>query len=122
MTTHTYPNSLVNRVTEAVRKRGAATLDDMQQDFPGLTRKQLHAALCNSRDRRLLRVKSRGNARSGTQSVWEVGANQPPKKKREPLRPVASVWDWAYREEWQGQWPPLMPGRSFTPLGEWGAD
>lgn len=122
MTTHIYPNSLVTRITEAVRRRGTATLDDLAQDFPGQTRKQLHSALCNSRDRKLLRVKLRGSAKAGVQSVWEPGANKPPKKKRDALYPVATVFDLAYAEEWQGPWPPLAPGRSFTPLGEWNAD
>lgn len=122
MTTSTFPFSLVSRVVEAVRNRGTATVDDMVQDFPGETRKALHAALSNARDRKVLRVKERGHR--SRLSVWEETPEAERvvfrKKPEAPvLQPVASVFDLAYRAPWQGQWPPGAAGRRIDRLGPW---
>lgn len=120
MTTNTYPNSLVNRVAEAVIKRGTATLDDIQADFPDSSRKQIHSALANARDRKLLRIKEQGNYRAGRQSVWEPeSAPRPEPKPREPVRPIPSVWSLGALAPWNGPWPPLPTGRLVARLGPW---
>lgn len=122
MTTNIYPNSLVNLVAEAVIRRGTATLDDIAQDFPGVSRKKLHAALANARYRKRLRVKVRGS-KWHAPSVWEAvpqsASPLPAVKPQKPIEPVPSVFSLAERGPWPGQWPPLAPGRVVARLGPW---
>ena len=120
MTVHTYPNSLVNRVVEAVLRRGTATLDDLTPEFPGVSRKQLHAALSNARDRKRLQIKTLGR-RYGPPSVWEPWPEQPepPKQQAKPVEPVPSVFHLGRRRPWLGTWPPLPAGRLVARLGPW---
>lgn len=117
-----YPNSLVNRVADAVIRMGTATLEDLKREFPEESAKKLHAALANARDRKRLRVKERGCARGGTLSVWEAGPHpdsKPAPKDTTPLQPIPSVWSLADRREWDGPWPPLAEGRRIDKLGPW---
>jgi hypothetical protein len=122
VTVNHYPNSLVNRVSEAVIRRGTATLDDLQQDFPEVGRKQLHDALSNARDRKRLRIKAKGSARASRLSIWEPEPEPMPKPaQKEPLRPIPSVWSLGEMAEWTGAWPPLPAGRLVDQLGPWDA-
>lgn len=122
MTIHRTPrkNSMVFKVVAAVKKRGAATIDDLMPDFPGVDRKTVHAALANARDARQLRVKAKGNVQSRTVSIWEVGVKRPEVKPHEPApRPLPSVWCLASPPEW-AEWPPAFQnGRTFNLLGPW---
>lgn len=111
-----YANSLVFKVVEAVEVRGTATVDDLMPAFPDRTRSQLHAALANARDRRLLRIKVKGNG-SHSASLWEPGSMVPsPLPEVKPSYPLSSVWDLGNPRPWRGQWPPLSEGRSFALL------
>lgn len=114
MTKHYYPNSLVSRIAEAVRRRGQATLSDVAPDFPEYTRKQVHDALSNARDRRLLKTVSRGSGRARIESVWAPDERMGEKVGASPR--VPSVWDLAS--------PPAIvlsigEGRRYSPLGAW---
>lgn len=111
-------SSLMVQVAEAVKRRGTATIDDIQPEFPHASRKQLHAALWNAMDARLLRVKVR-SPKARQLSVWEAGATRAPIPEVLPLHPLPSVWAMGNPGPWQGQWPPLPAGRAFTPLGDW---
>lgn len=118
------PNTSVFRVTQAVAKRGGATIVDLMADLPDLTRTQIHYALGNARDRKLLRVKFRGSARAKTLSIWEQRPEEErlgyrKRSKKHVIEPVASVWDLADRGPWKGQWPPLPAGRVFQHLEPW---
>lgn len=104
-------DSLSAKVAAFVIARGRATVDDLMPEFPESTKKQLHAALCNCRDARTLRVLERGNAKARRASVW-VEATSPlptPKPGAALLRPPASVWDLAIPQE-RGDWPPSFDG------------
>lgn len=115
--------NLVAGVIEAVSELGTATLDDLVPLFPDKTRKQIHDALANAKQRRRLRVKVRGNFLAQRSSVWEPDQAVPvPKKKRPRLRPVASVWEWADGSERKhAAWPPLAQGRVIQKLEPWEA-
>lgn len=115
-----YPDSLVNRVSEAVIQRGAATLEDIAPDFPGTTKKQLHAALANASDRRRIQVKERGHAK-GKLTVWEAGPGVRPGREPKPRIRVASVFGLSSPIEWTGSWPPLPAGRQVIHLEPWEA-
>jgi hypothetical protein len=111
--------SLTRLVVLAIEKRGQATIDDLQQEFPDVSRKKLHAALCSGRDSKRLRVKVRGNAQRGDASIWEVGTHIPPEKRLKtlPQRRISSVWDLG--QPAAVPWPLEGVGRRFNLLGGW---
>jgi hypothetical protein len=118
MTTHYYPNSLVNRVTEVVRHKGKATLTEVSEEFPDHDKKQIHDALSNARNRKLIKVIFRGNFNGRTESVWAVEVEKPSPMSMEKKRPVASVWQLGTPVI--KEWPPAFEGgRAFRPLGPW---
>jgi hypothetical protein len=119
-----YPGSLVNRVTEYVIQKGTATISEVSDQFSGYTKKQVSAALCNARDKRLLRIIARGSAVSKRDSVWaeDKCPIMPPRVvKKEKVIPVASVWELGTPPE--REWPPRFEGgREFQLLGDWNAE
>lgn len=119
MTTNYYAHSLVNRVTAFVVGKGRATHSEVHARFPDQSKKQIHSALSNARDRRLLKVIMRGYR--GRESVWaqEVSPIIPPTKAK-PI-PVASVWELG--SPTHREWPPQFDGgRAYQPLGSWNAE
>lgn len=120
--------TLVERVTDAVGERGAASLEDIQHLFPDATRKQVHSALANARDRGLIRVKAQGRGMGRGQgrlpATWErVPDDQIGMKRRgtfcQPIKPPASVFELA-ADRPRTKWPPRFEGgRSYAPLGGW---
>jgi hypothetical protein len=119
--------SLTALVVQAIQQRGTATIEDLLPLFPEASRKQVHDALCNARDRKKIRMKVRGNAKAKRLGIWEPAPDAVPDQrprnldKRYPLRPPASVWDLG-AEQPRLQWPPIAAGRRFEPLGSWSAE
>jgi hypothetical protein len=117
--------SLTAFVIQAIKQRGTATMEDLLPLFPEFTREQVHNALCNARDRKLIHSIVRGNAKAKRLSVWTLSPEVPkPAKKldrRYSSRPPASVWDLG-AEMPRMQWPPISAGRRFEPLGSWSAE
>lgn len=114
MTAPMYPNSLVQLISDAVQRRGRARVSDLIPEFPGYSKKQIHAALCNARDRSKVRMVSRGNWKNKTESVWEPGASSRPAASplptvKLPTRPPASVWDLPHIQL-ADDWPPQFDG------------
>lgn len=127
MTVNRYPNSLVSRVADAVAARGTARVSDLLEDFPNATKKQVHAALCNARDRRKVRVLERGSpSRGGWESLWAPEdreyASPFPTAKADPMRPPSSVWELPQQRP-ADDWPPQFSGgRIFQLPGNWAQD
>lgn len=116
-----HPHSLVARVTEFLRGRSKASLSEIEAAFPRSTKKQVHAALCNARDRRQVKVIMRGYR--GTDSVWAEEVEHPPRSPKEVRKPkpVASVWELG--SPMHREWPPRFDGgRAFQLLGDWNAE
>jgi hypothetical protein len=116
--------SAVERVTQAVKQLGEATVAQITPQLSGLTHRQILDALANAKDRGFVRVKVPGNYKGGRPTVWEFGAFV--KRQRKPqaprLKPPASVWDMANREPVSGVWPPpFAQARKFNLLGDWSA-
>lgn len=110
------PNSLVSRVTAFVESRARATFSEVVAEFPGYTRKQVHAALENARDRRLIKVILRGNFRGKRESVWAPGAHdRPPPPPKKDFQPIASVWELGMPTI-KGPWPPRFDGGQIHQL------
>jgi hypothetical protein len=109
---------LMERVVASVTRRGACTVDDLVAEFPESTKKQLHAALCNARDARRLRIKARGTHKQA--SVWEAGAHHSPVSRRsrhaQERQPIASVWELGTPRAISM---PPQRGRIFNLLGGW---
>lgn len=112
--------SAVQRVTEAVKARGAATVAEITRDLDGLTHKQILDALANAKSRGSVRVKVMGNFRGGRETVWEFGAYTKRKKRAPKPRPIpiASVWELGTPRTITF---PQQRGRIFNLLGDWNA-
>lgn len=115
--THT---SLALRVAAAVKRRGAASLDDVAPEFPKFTREQVRCALQNATSLRHLQLKVRGNAKAKRASVWEPTPFAQPKVRLIEQRPPNSAWELAHGRQIAGEWPPTFEnGRRFNLLGPW---
>jgi hypothetical protein len=115
--------SLTALVVDAVKRLGQATIEDLLPIAPQFSREQVHNALCNARDRKLIRSTVRGNAKAKRLSVWVLVLDAPPKPakkldRRYSSRPPASVWDLG-AEMPRMQWPPIAVGQRFELLGGW---
>jgi hypothetical protein len=105
------PDSLVTRVVAAVRKRGTATLDDLQAIFPDTTRDALRSTITRAVSRGLLCgvVKPTHNR----PAVYGALKEASPEVQR--IARVSSVWGLASEPV------PILslPGRLCSPLGPW---
>jgi hypothetical protein len=124
MNANPYAGSLLSRVAEYVIDKGGAKLSEVYAQFPGYTQRQVYAALCNAKDKRLLRLVTRGSALNKRDSVWaeDTCPIMPPRVvKQQKVIPVASVWELGAPPD--REWPPRFDGgREFQLLGDWNAE
>jgi hypothetical protein len=109
-------SSLASLVGEAVLRRGTATVDDIAPLFPCTDRHRLNKALCNAKNRGLIRLitKGRGKGRNGGSTPGTWGAPLP---KVEVFVRIASVWELGAPVP---PYPlPAKQGRQYQPLGGW---
>lgn len=111
------PNALSRQVAQALRARGKMTADELEPLFPEYTRRQLHKALMNAKDRGWVWLVRRGSGgrNGGVAGIWapSEGASPLPQAPVR-LRPLASVWELASREPCD-KWPlPFDGGRVYV--------
>jgi hypothetical protein len=118
------PLSLREQVAAVVLEHGRRDFDQINAEFPSLGRKTVRRAVHNACDRGLIVLESRGlgnHHMSIAPAVYRApradeGKAKPP-TKAERTR-VASVFDLATPGV---QHLPAIPGRKYSPLGDWNA-